>query len=219
MNPPPGRPPPVTTARPATGELDPLIHVPTRLKIVTTLAAQPGGGPLSFTHLQNMTGLTPGNLIIHLRKLEKAGYLAIHKTSTRTATKTTAALTGQGRAALGAYTQALRDLLGSPDGCRRPPRPAARCCSRATAADASGAQDGAGLPAGGAGTGPSAGSPAPATPPSATPASASGTHRATRKPPPGPPPARRSCSPNGRAPLPMGMKGQPCLPSQFSGRI
>ena len=52
-----------------TGELDPLIHVPTRLKIVATLAALPDGDTLSFTRLQNMIGLTPGNLIIHLRKL------------------------------------------------------------------------------------------------------------------------------------------------------
>ena len=58
-----------------TGELDPLIHVPTRLKIVATLAALPDGDTLSFTRLQNMIGLTPGNLIIHLRKLEDADYI------------------------------------------------------------------------------------------------------------------------------------------------
>ena len=51
-------------------ELDPLIHVPTRLRIVATLAALPDGDALSFTRLQDMLGLTPGNLIIQLRKLE-----------------------------------------------------------------------------------------------------------------------------------------------------
>ena len=56
--------------------LDPLIHVPTRLKIVATLAALPDGDTLSFTRLQDMIGLTPGNLIIHLRKLEEAVQLA-----------------------------------------------------------------------------------------------------------------------------------------------
>jgi hypothetical protein len=35
-----------------TDELDPLIHVPTRLKIVATLAALPEGDTLSFTRLQ-----------------------------------------------------------------------------------------------------------------------------------------------------------------------
>jgi DNA-binding transcriptional ArsR family regulator len=96
-----------------TEELDPLIHVPTRLKIVATLAALPDGDGLSFTRLQDMIGLTPGNLIIHLRKLEEAGYLTSEKTKHNgTAPKTTVALTSRGRDALGAYTQALRDLLG-----------------------------------------------------------------------------------------------------------
>jgi DNA-binding MarR family transcriptional regulator len=98
-----------------TTELDPLIHVPTRLKIVATLAALPDGDALSFTRLQDMLGLTPGNLIIQLRKLEEAGYLASEKTGNGSARKTTVALTGQGRAALRAYTQALRDLLGGLD--------------------------------------------------------------------------------------------------------
>ena len=94
-----------------TDELDPLIHVPTRLKIVATLAALPDGDALSFTRLQDMIGLTPGNLIIHLRKLEEAGYLSSEKTRNGSAQKTTVALTRQGRKALDAYTQALRDLL------------------------------------------------------------------------------------------------------------
>lgn len=95
-----------------TGELDPLIHVPTRLKIVATLAALPDGDRLSFTRLQDMIGLTPGNLIIHLRKLEEAGYLSSEKTGNGAASRTTVALTSRGRKALNAYTQALRDLLG-----------------------------------------------------------------------------------------------------------
>jgi DNA-binding MarR family transcriptional regulator len=98
-----------------TDELDPLIHVPTRLRIVATLAALPDGDALSFTRLQDMLGLTPGNLIIQLRKLEEAGYLASEKTRNGSVQKTTVALTRKGRAALGAYTQALRNLLGGLD--------------------------------------------------------------------------------------------------------
>jgi DNA-binding MarR family transcriptional regulator len=94
------------------GELDPLIHVPTRLKIVATLAALPDGDSLSFTRLQDLLGLTPGNLIIQLRKLEEAGYLSTEKTRSGSAQKTTVALTNQGRKALEAYTEALRGLLG-----------------------------------------------------------------------------------------------------------
>ena len=93
-------------------ELDPLIHVPTRLKIVATLAALPDGDALSFTRLQDMIGLTPGNLIVHLRKLEEAGDLDSKKTKNGTAPKTTVALTSRGRDALDTYTKALRELLG-----------------------------------------------------------------------------------------------------------
>jgi DNA-binding MarR family transcriptional regulator len=53
--------------------LDPLIHVSARLRIMVTLAALREGDALSFRRLQDMIGLTPGNLITHLRKLEDAG--------------------------------------------------------------------------------------------------------------------------------------------------
>ena len=91
--------------------LDPLIHVPARLRIVATLAVLPDGDALSFTRLQDMLGLTPGNLITHLRKLEDAGYLSTEKTGNGVASRTSVALTTHGRAALDAYTVALRDLL------------------------------------------------------------------------------------------------------------
>jgi len=92
--------------------LDPVIHAPARLRIVATLAALPDGDTLSFTRLQDMIGLTPGNLITHLRKLEEAGYLSSDKSGNGTASRTTVALTSDGRAALDSYTKALRDLLG-----------------------------------------------------------------------------------------------------------
>jgi DNA-binding transcriptional ArsR family regulator len=91
--------------------LDPLIHAPARLRIVVTLAALRDGDALSFTRLQSLIGLTPGNLITHLRKLEEAGYLSSEKTGNGTASRTSVALTQQGRVALGAYTNALRGLL------------------------------------------------------------------------------------------------------------
>ena len=91
--------------------LDPLIHVPARLQIVATLAALPEGDALSFTRLQDMIGLTPGNLITHLRKLEDARYLITEKTGSGPASRTSVALTIRGRAALDAYTEQLRGLL------------------------------------------------------------------------------------------------------------
>jgi DNA-binding transcriptional ArsR family regulator len=91
--------------------LDPLIHVPSRLQIVAALAALPDGDALSFTRLQEMIGLTPGNLITHLRKLEDAVYLTSEKTGNGPASRTSVALTSRGRAALDTYTATLRGLL------------------------------------------------------------------------------------------------------------
>lgn len=91
--------------------LDPLIHAPARLRIVVTLAALPAGDSLSFTRLQSLLDLTPGNLITHLRRLEDAGYLSSEKTANGTASHTSVALTEQGRAALSTYTAALHALL------------------------------------------------------------------------------------------------------------
>jgi len=96
----------------AAEELDPLIHASARLRIVATLAALPGGDSLSFTRLQNMIGLTPGNLITHLRKLEEAGYVETEKIGNGQASRTSFALSRRGRAALESYTAALRGLLG-----------------------------------------------------------------------------------------------------------
>jgi DNA-binding MarR family transcriptional regulator len=95
-----------------TDTLDPVIHASARLRITATLAALPAGDTLSFTRLQDMLDLTAGNLITHLRKLEDAGYLTSEKTGNGTASRTSLALTSEGRAALESYTEALRDLLG-----------------------------------------------------------------------------------------------------------
>jgi DNA-binding MarR family transcriptional regulator len=92
-------------------ELDPVIHGPVRLRVMVTLAALPQGDDPSFTRLQDILGLTPGNLITHLRKLEDAGYLTTEKTGNGPASRTSVALTNHGRAALDTYTEALRGLL------------------------------------------------------------------------------------------------------------
>jgi DNA-binding transcriptional ArsR family regulator len=92
--------------------LDPVIHAPARLQIVATLAALPEGDALSFTRLQDLIGLTPGNLITHLRKLEDVDYITTEKSGSRPASRTSVALTYRGRAALDFYTETLRGLLG-----------------------------------------------------------------------------------------------------------
>jgi DNA-binding MarR family transcriptional regulator len=93
--------------------LDPIIHAPARLRIVVTLAALQDGDTLSFTRLQDLIGLTPGNLITHLRTLQDAGYVATEKTGSGATARTSVALTHSGQAALERYTAVLRELLDS----------------------------------------------------------------------------------------------------------
>lgn len=93
-------------------ELDPLIHAPARLRIVATLAALSDGDTLSFTRLQDLTGLTPGNLITHLRKLEDASYIRTEKSGNGRASLTSVILTRLGRDAFHDYSAQLRELLG-----------------------------------------------------------------------------------------------------------
>jgi DNA-binding MarR family transcriptional regulator len=94
-------------------ELDPVIHAPARLRIVVTLATLREGDNLSFTRLQELIGLTPGNLITHLRKLEDAGYVTTHKNGRGVTARTSVELTHSGQAALENYTTVLRQLLDS----------------------------------------------------------------------------------------------------------
>jgi DNA-binding MarR family transcriptional regulator len=91
--------------------LDPVIHAPARLRLMVTLATLPDGDNLSFTRLQDLIGLTPGNLITHLRKLEDAGYVRTEKTGSGVNALTTVALTLGGRTALERYTAVVRQLL------------------------------------------------------------------------------------------------------------
>ncbi|MGH3402375.1 MAG: DUF1707 SHOCT-like domain-containing protein [Streptosporangiaceae bacterium] len=108
-----------------TDELDPLIHVPTRLKIVATLAALPSGDALSFTRLQDMIRLPPGSLIACLGLLSRGGYVRTEKAGGGRA-PATVALTGRGRAALDRYLADLRQLVQVPGEDRQAPAPGLR---------------------------------------------------------------------------------------------
>lgn len=97
------------------GDLDAVIHAPARLRIMVTLAALRDGDDLSFTRLQDLIGLTPGNLITHLRKLEDAGYVRSVKSGSGVTARTGVSLTPAGRSALDTYTTVLRQLLDGAD--------------------------------------------------------------------------------------------------------
>ena len=98
--------------------LDPVIHAPARLRLMVTLATLPDGDNLSFTRLQELIGLTPGNLITHLRKLDDAGYVQTNKSGSGVNALTTVALTSNGRAALERYTAVLQQLLATAEPAR-----------------------------------------------------------------------------------------------------
>jgi DNA-binding MarR family transcriptional regulator len=93
--------------------LDPVIHGQVRLRIMVTLAALKEGDDLSFTRLQDLLGLTPGNLITHLRKLEDAGYVTTARSGSGVTARTSVSLSSRGRKALDTYTAVLRQLLDS----------------------------------------------------------------------------------------------------------
>ncbi|HTS99412.1 MAG TPA: transcriptional regulator [Streptosporangiaceae bacterium] len=99
--------------------LDPVIHAQPRLRVMVALAALPDDDKITFPRLQELAGMTAGNLATHLRKLEDAGYITVTKTFRRRTPVTYLSLSQPGRRALEDYTAALRDLLATPDG--RPP--------------------------------------------------------------------------------------------------
>ena len=88
--------------------LDRLIHERTRLAIVSALAA---GGSLSFVELKRLLDVTDGNLSVHARKLEEAGYVACSKTFEKRMPKTEYSLTADGRRALERYLGHMEALI------------------------------------------------------------------------------------------------------------
>ncbi|MCI1673556.1 MAG: transcriptional regulator [Bifidobacterium tibiigranuli] len=96
-------------------ELDPVIHAASRLRIMTALAAIGRDSSLSFAKLADLLDMTPGNLSVHLTKLEKAGYVAIEKTFEGRKPATFVAMSEQGRDAFDHYLAALKKLLGPVD--------------------------------------------------------------------------------------------------------
>jgi DNA-binding MarR family transcriptional regulator len=96
-------------------ELDPVIHAQARLRITVTLSTLREGDYLSFSRMQQLLGLTPGNLITHLRKLQEAGYVTSVKPVSDGQNRTAVCLTHAGRAALERYTAAIRRLLDQAD--------------------------------------------------------------------------------------------------------
>lgn len=92
---------------PAT-DLDHLIHERKRLAIVSALA---GHEWLSFTELKTLIDTSDGNLSVHARKLEDAGYLECRKGFAGRVPRTDFRLTPRGRRALTTYLDHMEALI------------------------------------------------------------------------------------------------------------
>lgn len=96
------------SAQPTANELNRVIHERMRLGIVSALAVNDG---LSFTDLKELMQTTDGNLSIHARRLEEAGYVACSKTFDGRTPKTEYKITAQGRKALESYINHMEALI------------------------------------------------------------------------------------------------------------
>ena len=88
--------------------LDEVIHGRVRLGIMAYLTS---AGVADFNTLKAKLSLTDGNLSVHLRKLEEAGYVAVEKSFAGRKPLTRAALTETGRKAFAAYLDAIAKLV------------------------------------------------------------------------------------------------------------
>jgi DNA-binding transcriptional ArsR family regulator len=91
-------------------ELNPVIHGKLRLALLSLLM---GVEAAEFTWLREKTGATDGNLGAQLMKLEEAGYVAMEKRFVLRKPQTLYRISEQGRAALGEYVAALKQLLAT----------------------------------------------------------------------------------------------------------
>lgn len=103
-----------STARPAARktaavpDFDAVVHQRVRLGILSALVA---GGPTSFTDLKTVLGLTDGNLSVHARKLEDAGYIAVKKRFADRIPLTEFEATQAGRAAFNGYLDQMEAVI------------------------------------------------------------------------------------------------------------
>jgi DNA-binding MarR family transcriptional regulator len=94
------------------GRIDDVIHGRMRLGIMVYLS---DADSADFTELKTVLEATQGNLSVHLKKLEEAGYVAIDKSFKANKPLTRVSITRQGRKAFSAYLDAIGSLIGGRD--------------------------------------------------------------------------------------------------------
>lgn len=90
--------------------VDKLIHEPARLAAMAILDAVESA---DFLYLQRATGLTKGNLSVHLQKLEEARLIEIQKTFQGKYPRTLCSLTKKGKEEFGRYKDQIQNVFGS----------------------------------------------------------------------------------------------------------
>lgn len=89
-------------------QLDRVIHEKGRLPIMSLLAASP---EMSFTELRDMLKMTDGNLSVHIKTLQEAGFVSVTKSFRDHRPLTTCALTAAGRKAFATYIDLLEQIV------------------------------------------------------------------------------------------------------------
>lgn len=92
------------------GELNKLVHEPSRLKILVLLASSIDIS-VPFTQIKDKLNLTAGNLSIQLKTLEEAGFVTIHKEFIDNKPKTSICITKAGKDGLYKYMNDVESLL------------------------------------------------------------------------------------------------------------
>lgn len=100
-------------AEKVSNELDKVIHERMRLGIISALAVNE---TLSFTDMKNYLNTTDGNISVHARKLEEAGYLTCEKSFKGRVPLTEYRITDAGRAALSRYLNHMESLINAMKG-------------------------------------------------------------------------------------------------------
>lgn len=95
-------------AETVSNELDKLIHERMRLGIISALAANKS---LTFNDLKSLLNTTDGNVSVHARKLEEAGYLTCEKSFNGRIPLTEYKITDTGREALNRYLNHMEALI------------------------------------------------------------------------------------------------------------
>lgn len=95
-------------AEKVSGELDRVIHERMRLGIISALAANE---KLSFGELKKLLNTTDGNISVHARRLEEAGYVTMEKSFKGRVPLTEYAITKEGRRAIERYLNHMEALI------------------------------------------------------------------------------------------------------------